>query len=56
MEVQEMHPKDLAVVWERWSNGESLLDLATAYGVTASRLHQALQRYLASKERWVGAA
>ena len=51
-----MHPKDLARVWERWSNGEALFDIATEYGVSASKLHQALQSYLASTERWVGAA
>ena len=55
-----MHPKDLALIWERWSKGEGLFDLATEFGVSASRLHQELQGYLAGKVRdrqtWVGAA
>ena len=55
-----MHPKDLALVWERWSRGESLLDIAAEFGVLVSTLHQELQGFLdaqaRSKETWVGAA
>jgi len=51
-----MHPEDMAHIWERWSSGATLFDIASEYGVAASVLHQALQSYLASKERWVGAA
>ena len=51
-----MHPKDLAHIWERWTKGATVFDLASEYGVSASKLHQALQIYLASTERWVGAA
>lgn len=46
-----MHPKDLAAIWERWSNGETLLDIATDYGVRVSKLHQELQSYWADRER-----
>ncbi len=51
-----MHPKDLAVIWERWSNGVPLFDIATDYGVLASKLHKELQGYLADKERALAAA
>jgi len=55
-----MHPKDLALMWERWAKGESLFDIATSIGVSASTLHQELQHYLdtqaSANHRLVGAA
>jgi len=55
-----MHPKDLALIWERWQQGETLFALATAFGVSVSQLHQDLQGFLEQKDLakqvWVGAA
>jgi len=44
-----MHPKDLALVWERWSCGESLFDIAMMFEVPISQMHQELQDFLESR-------
>ena len=54
-----MHPKDLALVWEWWSHGESLFDIAMMFEIPLSQMHQELQDFLDAKTRvraWVGAA
>jgi hypothetical protein len=37
---------DLALAWERWCGGETLLTIASDLGVSCSQLHDQLQGYL----------
>jgi len=45
-----MHEKDLAMAWDRWCRGATVLVIAMDLGVSSSRLHRELQGYLGRRQ------